>query len=91
MPDDATALKNGKVNILLVDDQRANLLALEAVLDCLGQHLVKAQSGAEALKCLLDGDFAVILMDVLMPAWTALKPPRSSANATAHGIRRSSS
>ena len=56
-----------KVNILLVDDLPANLLALEAILDELGHNLVRANSGAEALKRLLDHEFAVILLDVQMP------------------------
>ncbi len=56
-----------EVNILLVDDHPANLLALEAVLAGPGRKLVKADSGREALRCLLKDDFAVILMDVKMP------------------------
>ncbi|WP_438022357.1 PAS domain S-box protein [Sorangium sp. So ce233] len=53
-------------SILLVDDHRANLLALEAVLDPLRQRLVTAQSGEEALEHLTREEFALILMDVKM-------------------------
>ena len=56
-----------KAKILMVDDEPKNLLALEAVLESLGQVLVRAQSSQEALHCLLDDDFAVILLDVQMP------------------------
>ena len=55
------------VNILLVDDRPENLLALEAILEPLGQNLVRADSGPEALKQVLGFDFAVILLDVQMP------------------------
>ena len=54
-------------SILIVDDQVENLLALEAVLEPLGQRLVRAQSGEEALARLLREDFALILLDVQMP------------------------
>ena len=56
-----------KVNLLLVDDRPDKLLALETILAELGQNLVKAQSGREALRCLLQGEFAAILLDVNMP------------------------
>src|SRR3954465_284691 len=57
----------GQANTLLVVGPPANLLALEAVLEDLGQNLVKARSGEEALRLLLDRDFAVVLLDVQMP------------------------
>jgi CheY-like chemotaxis protein len=53
--------------ILLVDDHQSNLLALEAILEPLGQQLVFASTGQEALRHLLREDFAVILLDVQMP------------------------
>lgn len=55
------------MNILLVDDRPENLTALEAVLDGLGQHLVRATSGREALRALLHDEFAVVLLDVQLP------------------------
>ena len=58
---------NSGVNVLLVDDEPANLLALEVVLEPLGANLVRASSGAQALRALQDRDFAAILLDVRMP------------------------
>ena len=55
------------VKVLCVDDMPSNLLALEATLADLGLDLVKARSGPEALHCLLQDDFALILLDVRMP------------------------
>jgi signal transduction histidine kinase len=56
-----------KVNILLVDDQPARLLSYEAILQDLGQNLVTARSGLEALERLMQQEFAVVLLDVSMP------------------------
>ena len=53
--------------ILLVDDQPADLLALESVLHELGERLVRSGSGDEALRLLRDDDFAAVLLDVHMP------------------------
>jgi signal transduction histidine kinase len=64
MPEDRRASR--QAGILLVDDNDANLYALEAILRPLGQRLVKARSGRDALRCLLKDDFALILLDVRM-------------------------
>ena len=56
-----------QVEILIVDDRPENLLALEGILEPLGQRLVRANSGEEALRKLLRHDFAVVLLDVQMP------------------------
>ena len=56
-----------QVNILLVDDDPAKLLSYESVLSELGEHLITAHSGREALQYLLKKDIAVILLDVQMP------------------------
>src|SRR6266851_5793519 len=54
-------------SVLLVDDQHTNLAALEAALANVDANLVTANSGREALKCVLAQDFAVIVLDVHMP------------------------
>jgi signal transduction histidine kinase len=64
---------NGKINILLVDDNPANLLSLETILQAPDRNLVRASSGGEALKYLLNKDAAVILMDVRMPNMDGLE------------------
>src|SRR5258707_12976711 len=56
-----------KINILLVDDQPAKLLSYEAILYDLGENLLKATSGREALEYLLKSEIAVVLVDVCMP------------------------
>ncbi|HYW30115.1 MAG TPA: hybrid sensor histidine kinase/response regulator, partial [Gemmatimonas sp.] len=56
-----------RVNILLVDDQPGKLLAYEAILSELGENLIKASSGREALDHLLRTDITIVLMDVSMP------------------------
>jgi PAS domain S-box-containing protein len=60
-------------SILMVDDRPANLLALEAILEPLGQRLVRAESGEQALMRLEESGFAVILMDVRMPGMDGLR------------------
>jgi CheY-like chemotaxis protein/anti-sigma regulatory factor (Ser/Thr protein kinase) len=57
----------GSAKILIVDDKEQNLIALEAILEPLKCEVVRARSGAEALKHLLHHDFALILLDVQMP------------------------
>lgn len=58
---------NQKVNILMVDDQPSKLLSYQAILGDLGENLISASSGREALDILLKNDVAIILMDVSMP------------------------
>jgi two-component system, sensor histidine kinase len=60
-------MSSESVSLLLVDDRPENLLALEAILEPLGQSLIRANSGPEALKQVLASEFAAILLDVQMP------------------------
>jgi signal transduction histidine kinase len=64
---DAPAPDQVPVNILLVDDQPGRLLTYRAILEPLGEHLVEATSGTDALKRLMEDEYAVILLDVNMP------------------------
>src|SRR6185312_10631037 len=56
-----------QVNILMVDDQPGKLLSYEVMLAELGENLIKANSGRQALELLLKHDIAVVLLDVSMP------------------------
>jgi PAS domain S-box-containing protein len=60
-------VQDDKVNVLLVDDQPAKLLAYEVVLGDLGENLIKASSATEALQVLLKTEVAILLIDVCMP------------------------
>lgn len=60
-------MSDARARLLLVDDRPENLLALEAILEPLGQELVRAQSGEEALRRLMTEEYAAILLDVQMP------------------------
>jgi PAS domain S-box-containing protein len=61
------AVTREKVKILLVDDNPDNLISIEAALESLNEEIVSARSGTEALRYLLENDFAAILLDVKMP------------------------
>src|SRR6185503_19205979 len=62
-----------QINILMVDDSPTNLLALESILHAPDRNLVRASSGDDALRYLLDNEVAVILMDVYMPELDGLQ------------------
>ncbi|MCO5993908.1 response regulator [Actinoallomurus rhizosphaericola] len=66
-----------KANILLVDDREENLIALEAILSSLDQNMIRARSGEEALRALLTNDFAVILLDIVMPGMDGFEIARA--------------
>lgn len=62
-----------RINILMVDDSSTNLLALEAILRAPDRNLIRASSGEDALRYLLDNDAAVVLLDVYMPGIDGLQ------------------
>ncbi|MGH3299761.1 MAG: response regulator, partial [Trebonia sp.] len=62
-----SAVTAHRAKILLVDDRAENLLALEAILSSLDQELVFVRSGEAAIEAALADDFAIILLDVVMP------------------------
>lgn len=59
--------------MLVVDDDSKNLLAIESVLNSASYQLIKAQTGAEALMALMNGDFAAIVLDVQMPDMSGIE------------------
>ncbi len=70
------AIPEPTASILLVDDQPANIMALQEVLRPLGQRIVAVNSGDEALRCLLHQEFALILLDVKMPRLDGIETAR---------------
>ena len=69
-------MSDWKADVLLVDDEPGNLLALEALLEPLGQNLLSARSGEEALRLLLDHNPAVVVLDVRMPGMDGFETAR---------------
>src|SRR5437016_10860316 len=67
---------DGTTNILVVDDLPEKLLVYRAMLDELGQNMIEARSGEEALKQVLQHDFSVILLDVNMPTLDGFETAR---------------
>ena len=66
-PPASVSSENTEIAVLVVDDNDAKRLALKAALSPLGHPVVEADSGRAALRCLMERDFAVILLDVQMP------------------------
>ena len=65
-----------QARILLVDDRAENLFALEAILAPLNQIIVPVRSGREALEALLDDEYAVVLLDIVMPGMDGFETMR---------------
>ncbi|MBA2538701.1 MAG: response regulator [Deltaproteobacteria bacterium] len=75
VPEDVLGIGAGE-DLLIVDDSETNLIAYEAALEPLGQKLVLARSGTEALGKLLDRDFALVLLDLSMPGMSGIETAR---------------
>jgi CheY-like chemotaxis protein len=75
VPEDVLGVGTGS-DILIVDDSDTNLVAYEAALAPLGRKLVLARSGNDALRELLDADFALVLLDFSMPGITGIETAR---------------
>src|SRR4030081_975004 len=69
----APASENASINILIVDDEPKNLTVLETVLDDPSYRLVRAESAEQALLALLVDDFALLILDIRMPATTGFE------------------
>jgi signal transduction histidine kinase len=78
-------VRDAPVNILLVDDESANLAALEAVLAHPGYRLVRATSGQDALRALVAHEFACLLLDVQMPGMNGFELARTIQHRAPHG------
>jgi two-component system, LuxR family, sensor kinase FixL len=78
------ALQGGKAKILIVDDRPANLLAYQVILEELGEELMLAHSGEEALAQLRSHDFAVILLDVSMPGMDGFETAKAIRESETH-------
>jgi len=76
-----------QARILLVDDRVDNLIALDAILSPLNQILVPAQSGEQALEALRAEEFAVVLLDIVMPGMNGLETAtRIKHDASTRGV-----
>ena len=62
-----TPMTDGRVNILIVDDEPANLKVLEAILEDPGYRLVRASNANDALLALMAEDFGLLILDIRMP------------------------
>lgn len=75
-PEAKAPTATGRASILVVDDVPANLLAMTALTDALGAEVICADSGLEALRLILEREFAVVLLDVAMPSMDGFETAR---------------